>query len=95
MKQEIELKLYIIEKSASYFDVVSKLYLLLDSQFNDGYKLDVIDILKNPEKTIEDGILASPTLIRVKPLPPKRIVGHLLIRDLIEELELKDSDYHT
>jgi circadian clock protein KaiB len=89
-QKEIELKLYIIEKSPAYFETVSKIYELLDSRFNACFKLDIIDILKNPEKTVEDEILASPTLIRIRPLPPKRIVGRLLSKDLAEELHLTD-----
>lgn len=92
MKPEVELRLYIIEKSASYFDTVSKLYILLDTELDNHYKLDVIDILKNPELTVEEGILASPTLVRVKPLPSKRIVGRILAKNLIDELELKESE---
>jgi len=88
--QKIELRLYIIEKSPTYYETVSKLYGMLDSKFNNHFKLDVIDILKNPEMIIEDEIMASPTLIRVKPLPSKRIVGSLLAKNLIEELELTD-----
>jgi circadian clock protein KaiB len=92
MGKQIELKLYIIEKSSTYFETVSKLYILLDSQLDNRYKLDIIDILKNPEMTVEDGILASPTLIRVKPHPTKRIVGRILAENLINELELKEYD---
>ena len=89
---KIELKLYIIEKSPTYFETVSKLYGLLDSNFNHCFTLDVIDILKNPEMTVQDEIMASPTLIRLKPLPVKRIVGSLFARNLVEELELINCD---
>ncbi|HEY4789471.1 MAG TPA: circadian clock KaiB family protein [Bacteroidales bacterium] len=88
--KKIVLRLYIIEKSRGHLESVDKLNHLLNSKFDSCYTLEVIDILKNPEMTIKEGILASPTLIRVEPLPPKRIIGSLLNKDVVEELELSD-----
>ena len=37
--------------------------------------LEVIDILVNPGRAVEQRILATPTLLRTHPPPPLRIVG--------------------
>jgi len=39
------------------------------------HQIEVIDILKNMEATEAKKILATPTIIREKPLPEKRIIG--------------------
>lgn len=88
--ENLELRLYIIEKLPANVDLVNNLRTILENRFNQRFKLEVIDIMKNPEKTIADEILASPTLIRVRPLPPKRIVGAILRKNLVEELEIID-----
>jgi len=86
-QEETLLRLYIIEKSPTTPDTVKKLRSILDS-IKGKYQLEVIDILKSPDMIISDNILASPTLIRVKPLPPKRIVGSIPFNSLISEFDL-------
>lgn len=86
-KEEIWLKLYIIEKSPNTPETLNKLRALLD-QYSENYKLEIIDILKAPEMIINDNIMASPTLIKVKPLPSKRIVGNIQFNNLVSEFNL-------
>jgi circadian clock protein KaiB len=86
-QEETLLRLYIIEKSPTALETVSKLKSVLEG-LKGTYQLEVIDILKSPEMIINDNILASPTLIRVKPLPPKRIVGSIPFNSLISEFDL-------
>ncbi len=88
--EKIELRLYIIEKLPGNIELVNKLNEFLYEKFDSCFKLDVIDILNNPGKTFEDDILASPTLIRIKPFPPRRIVGSIVHKNLVDELELSN-----
>lgn len=41
------------------------------------HDIEVIDILKEPERALDDGILMTPTLVKLSPLPVQRIVGTL------------------
>jgi circadian clock protein KaiB len=41
------------------------------------YELEVIDVLDHPERAEEDRIIATPTVIRLVPLPLKRVIGDL------------------
>jgi circadian clock protein KaiB len=41
------------------------------------YTLKVIDVQKHPDLAEADQVAATPTLMRVWPLPVKRIVGEL------------------
>ena len=41
------------------------------------YDLEVIDVLDHPELAEEDRIIATPTAIRLVPLPPRRVIGDL------------------
>jgi circadian clock protein KaiB len=40
------------------------------------YDLDIVDVLDDPLRALEDGVLVTPTLIRLSP-PPLKIVGNL------------------
>ncbi len=41
------------------------------------YKLEVIDLIQNPQLAKGDQILAIPTLVRKLPMPLKKIIGDL------------------
>lgn len=87
INDEVVLKLFIIGCSPASGALIENLKLLLDKSIK-HYTLEIIDILKNPQQTLADNILASPTLIKVLPRPEKRIVGHFPFKTLISELNL-------
>lgn len=91
IKDEVILKLYLIGCSTASNDMVIKLKSLLDISIK-NYKLEIIDILKHPQQTIADNILASPTLVKVNPLPEKRIIGNFPFNSLIAELNLPNFE---
>lgn len=41
------------------------------------YELEIIDVLDRPELAEEDRIIATPTVIRMVPLPQRRVIGDL------------------
>jgi circadian clock protein KaiB len=41
------------------------------------YELEVIDVLDHPQRAEEDRVIATPTVIRLVPGPPKRVIGDL------------------
>lgn len=43
----------------------------------DDHEIHVIDVLDQPELAEEERILATPTVIRLVPLPCRRVVGDL------------------
>jgi circadian clock protein KaiB len=42
-----------------------------------GYKLEIVDLLKFPKRALADGVIVTPTLVKLRPLPVQRIVGNL------------------
>ena len=41
------------------------------------HKIEIIDLLENPELAEQDQILAIPTLVRKSPAPMRKIIGDL------------------
>lgn len=39
--------------------------------------VEVVDVFEAPERALADGVLVTPTLLRVSPLPVRRIIGDL------------------
>lgn len=69
------LRLFVSGNSKNTEEVLQKIYKLLERDLGYPYTLKVIDILQHPEEAETNQISATPTLVRVSPLPVKRIVG--------------------
>jgi circadian clock protein KaiB len=44
-------------------------------------ELEVVDVLKLPEVGLRENVLVTPTLLKLAPLPTRRIIGNLKDRD--------------
>jgi circadian clock protein KaiB len=71
------LRLYIAGNTPRSVAALHNLKLVCEQQLNGRYRLEVIDLLKNPRLARENQILAVPTLVRKLPLPVRRIIGDL------------------
>lgn len=81
-----KLKLYItIRETRKSIELLNNIMLVFEKELAEPYTLEVIDILDHPQKAIDDGIFATPTLVRVEPLPVKRIIGDLIERRMVLE----------
>lgn len=54
---------------------IANLRRIWDEECPDGYEITVIDVLRQPALAEKEKILATPTLIKLSPLPSKRIIG--------------------
>lgn len=54
-----------------------KLRHLCDESIPGSYRIEVIDLNKNPELARRDQIMALPTLIRSEPSPKRRVIGDI------------------
>lgn len=71
------LRLFVAGSSSGTERILRKLHDVLDQSLQQPYTLKVIDVQKHPNLAEADQVAAIPTLMRVSPLPIKRIVGEL------------------
>lgn len=72
-----ELRLYVAGQTARSRIAFENLKKLCEEHLAGQYRIEVIDLLKNPRLAREDQILAVPTLVRKLPRPMRKIVGDL------------------
>ncbi len=53
---------------------------ILKKYYPGEFRLEIIDIMEDPDKAEEAGILAIPTLIRKWPAPEVRLIGALTVQ---------------
>jgi circadian clock protein KaiB len=75
--QRLVLKLYVCGASPRADAAVANLRHICDNDLRGDYSLDVIDVLEQPDLAEEAKVLATPTLIKLLPLPLRRIIGDL------------------
>lgn len=72
-----ELRLYIAGRSPKSMAAFANLKKLCDEHLPGRYKIEVVDLLENPQLAAGDQIVAIPTLVRKLPEPLRKIVGDL------------------
>jgi circadian clock protein KaiB len=72
-----ELRLYIAGQTPKSVAAFANLKRICEEHLRDQYRIEVIDLLKNPQLARGDQILAVPTLVRKLPEPMKKIIGDL------------------
>jgi circadian clock protein KaiB len=72
-----ELRLYIAGQSPNSVAAISNLKKICDGQLRGKYRIQVIDLLENPQLAKGEQIIAIPTLVRRLPPPVKKVIGNL------------------
>jgi circadian clock protein KaiB len=72
-----ELRLYVAGQTPKSLAAFANLKRICESHLRGKYRIEVIDLLVNPELARADQIVAIPTLVRKIPPPVKRIIGDL------------------
>lgn len=76
-KKEWELRLYVAGQTPKSLTAFANLKKICEEHLEGKYRIEVIDLLKNPRLAEGDQILAIPTLVRKLPEPIKKIIGDL------------------
>ena len=91
-----ELRLYVAGKSPKSVAAFANLKRLCDEHLAGRYRIEVVDLLQNPQLAAGDQIVAIPTLIRKLPEPLRRIVGDLSDAErTLVGLQLRAADAGT
>ena len=70
-------RLYVADETPNSNRSRANLQSIGKEHLQDRYRTEVVDILQYPLRALSDGILVTPTLVRLSPLPVRTIVGDL------------------
>ena len=71
------LRLFVAGATARSREAVLRIRQLCEAEPEGNYDLEVIDIYQQPNRARANQIVATPTLIRLLPLPVRRFIGSL------------------
>jgi circadian clock protein KaiB len=72
-----ELRLYVAGQTPRCLTAFANLKRLCEEHLAGRYRIEVVDLLVNPQLAQGDQILAVPTLVRKLPEPMRKIIGDL------------------
>jgi circadian clock protein KaiB len=72
-----DLRLYVAGQTPKSLTAITNLKRICEEHLKGQYRIEVIDLQKNPQLAAGDQILAIPTLVRKLPEPIKKIIGDL------------------
>ncbi len=79
----LRLRLYVAGNAPNSLRAVANATAMCATHFASAYELEVVDLLEHPARGLVDGIIVTPTLIRLAPLPVRRIIGNLSDADAV------------
>ena len=70
-------RLYVAGDAQNSAQAVTNLTSLCRAHLAGQHEIEVVDVFREPKRALTDGILMTPTLVKLEPYPIRRVVGTL------------------
>lgn len=74
-------RLYVAGEGRNSLAAIANLTALCRARLDGRHRIEVVDVFGHPDRALADGIVMTPTLMRVTPGPTCRVVGTLHAAD--------------
>lgn len=82
----LTLRLYVAGDGPNSCEARANLAAMLKGRSAEQYDLEEIDFLREPLRAMRDGVIVTPTLVKLAPRPVQRIIGTLRERLRVQAL---------
>ncbi len=76
-KGRFKFRLYVADDAENSVRAIANLAAICREHLAERYEIEIVDVLKHPQRALAEGIFMTPTLVRLSPLPARKIVGAL------------------
>jgi circadian clock protein KaiB len=73
----LRLRLYVAGTAPNSVKAIANCRAICDEHFASGHELEIVDLLEHPARALTDGVIVTPTLLKLWPLPVQRVIGSL------------------
>lgn len=79
MKRHFKFKfrLYIAGDTQNSAQAHANLTAICREYLSGHHEIEIVDVFKEPQRALADGVFMTPTLLKLGPAPPRKIVGTL------------------
>jgi circadian clock protein KaiB len=71
------LRLYVAGNAPNSLRAIANAKAICEGQGGVPYELEIVNVLEHPKRALADGIIVTPTLLKLSPPPIQRMVGDL------------------
>jgi circadian clock protein KaiB len=76
-RRVFKFRLFVADTTKNSEAARANLAALCSQHLKGRYEIEVVDVLREPVRAMDEGILMTPTLVKFWPLPVRKIVGTL------------------
>jgi circadian clock protein KaiB len=73
----LRLRLYVAGQASNSVRAIAIATSLCREHFPSMHDLQIVDVLTHPAQASADGIIVTPTLVKLSPAPVRRVIGNL------------------
>ena len=70
-------RLYVTGEAPNSIRAIGNLNDLCRDHLAGHHEIEIVDLLRDPQKALEDEVLLTPTLVKLSPKPVRKIIGNL------------------
>lgn len=82
MSARFTFRLYVAGDGPHSAQACTNLNVICDEFLHGKCDIEVVDVLREPQRALADGVILTPLLVKLSPAPMRRIVGTLSQREL-------------
>lgn len=71
------LRLYVAGAAPNSVRAIANATAICEEHFAKRHRLEIVDVTWHPQRALADGVIVTPTLLKLRPDPPRRLVGDL------------------
>jgi circadian clock protein KaiB len=76
-------RLYIAGDGPNSTQAIANLKALCREHLPERHQIEIVDVFDEPMRTLTDGVLLTPMLVKLSPTPIRKIIGNLHQRDYL------------
>ncbi len=71
------MRLYVAGGAPNSVRAIAHLEAICQHYLKGSYQLEIVDVFEQPLRALADGVIVTPSLIKLSPLPAAQVVGNL------------------
>jgi circadian clock protein KaiB len=76
-KPLFKFRLYVAAEALNSVQAIANLSAFCREHLLGRHEIEIVDVFREPKRALADGIMMTPTLIKLEPVPVMRIIGTL------------------
>jgi circadian clock protein KaiB len=70
-------RLYVAGDAPNSMQAIANLTALCREHLRERHEIEIVDVLREPQRALADGVFLTPMLVKAAPAPMRRIIGSL------------------